>query len=105
MSVRVYLVITILLLCIAIVSNVVMYYKCYINNDINDPFVPENVGVYNLKIYFNKYKAPKDGIHNELQEYIQPFKEKYFSQYIVTQNKPTTLEYQQIANIGSYRSI
>ena len=102
MSLRVYMVLSLLLLCIAVISNVIMYYKCYILNDLNDPLVSENIGVYRVNIYFNKYKDPKDGIYEELREHIRPFKEKHFSRYVVTQNKPTSLEYQQIANIGNY---
>ena len=102
MTVRLYMVLALLLLCIAVISNVIMYYKCYILNDLNDPFVSENIGVYRVNIYYNKYKDPQDGIYKELRECIQPFKEKNFSRYVVTHNKPTNLEYHQIAKIGNY---
>lgn len=104
MSVRAYLMLVIVLLCIAIINNVVMYYKCYVNNQNNDPFVPENVGVYRINVYYNKYTYPESGIYNEMKEYIDPFKDKYFGRYVVTYNKPSTLEYQQISKLGNYQN-
>ena len=93
----------IILLCIAIINNVIMYYKCYVNNNLNDPFIPENIGVYRLNVYYNKYHFPDNGgIQTELQQYIDPFKNKTFGKYVVTYNRPTQLEYQQISELGNY---
>lgn len=97
-----FLLLVIVLLCVAIVNNVVMYYKCYVNNDINDPFVPENVGVYRINIYYNKYIYP--GIGDEIKPFIEPFKNSTFGKYVITYNKPTPLEYQQISKIGNFQN-
>lgn len=106
MSLRSCLVCVVVLLCIAIVNNVLMYYKCYVNNPIDDPFVPENIGVYRLNIYYNKYAYPGsltgDGIRDELKSYIDPFKEKFYGRYVVSYDKPTTQEYQQISHLANY---
>ena len=102
--VRGYLTIVIILLCIAIINNVIMYYKCYVNNNLDDPFVPENVGVYRVNIYYNKYRYPGDGINEEISPYITPFKDKTFGKYVVTQNRPTQLEYQQISKLGNFQN-
>ena len=103
-SIRGYLLIVIVLLCLAIVNNVIMYYKCYVNNNLDDPFVPENVGVYRINIYYNKYTYPNDGIGEEIKPYLNPFKDKTFGKYVVTYNKPTQLEYQQVSKLGNYQS-
>lgn len=102
--IRTYLVLVIILLCISIINNVIMYHKCYVNNEINDPFVPENIGVYRIGIYYNKYQYTEAGIGNELKQYITHFKDKTFGKYVVTQNKPTQLEYQQMSKLGNYQN-
>ncbi|VBB18073.1 hypothetical protein YASMINEVIRUS_536 [Yasminevirus sp. GU-2018] len=104
MSVRTYLVIVIILLCIAVVNNVVMYYKCYVDNEQDDPFIPTNVGVYRVNIYYNKYRYPENGVTEELKEFITPFKDKNFGRYVVTYNRPNSLEYRQISKLGNYQS-
>ena len=104
MSVRTYLVFVIILLCITIINNVIMYYKCYVNNELNDPFIPENIGVYRINVYYNKHKNPGVGIRDEIKKYIDPFKDKTFGEYVVTYNKPTQLEYQQISKLGNYQN-
>jgi len=81
-----------------------MYYKCYINNELNDPFVPENVGIYRINIYYNKYTNPGEGIGNEIKTFIDPFKNNTFGKYVVTYNKPSPLEYQQISKIGNFQN-
>lgn len=103
MSVRSYLVIVIILLCIAVVNNVIMYYKCYVNNEMNDPFIPENVGVYKINIYYNKHRYSDIGIGDEIKQYITPFKDKTFGKYVVSYNKPSELEYQQISKLGNFQ--
>lgn len=104
MSIRTYLVFVIILLCIAIINNVIMYHKCYLNNNINDPFVPENIGVYRVNVYYNKFKDPgsSKGIGNEIKQYIDPFKDKTHGKYVVSYDKPTQLEYQQISKLGNF---
>src|SRR5271170_6867152 len=104
MSVRTYLIFVIILLCIAIINNVIMYYKCYVNNDSNDPFIPENVGVFRLNVYYNKFRYPDEGIRDEIKPYVDPFKDKTFGRYVVSYNKPTQLEYQQISKLGNYQT-
>lgn len=103
-DVRTYLLIVIILLCIAIINNVVMYYKCYVHNDLSDPFIPENVGVYKINVYYNKYQYPWDGIGDEIKPFIDPFKDKTIGRYVVAYNKPSQLEYQQISKLGNYQS-
>lgn len=102
MDIRTYLLLAIILLCISIINNVVMYYKCYNNNDIADPFIPENVGVYKINIYYNKYQ--KQDIENEIKTYIDPFKDKMINRYVVTYNKPKHIEYQQISKLGNFQN-
>lgn len=102
--VRDYLLVVIILLCIAIINNVIMYYKCYVNNNLNDPFIPDNVGMYQINLYYNKFNYPDKGIGVELKPYIDPFKNKTFGKYVVTYNKPTQLEYQQISKLGNYQT-
>lgn len=104
MSLSSYFVFVIFLLCVSIINNVFMYCKCYLNNDLNDPFVPENVGVYRINIYYNKHIYPGDGIYNEIQPYIGPFKDKMFGKYVVTYNKPNSLEYQQVSRLGNFQN-
>lgn len=104
MSVRTYLIIVIILLCIAVINNVIMYYKCYVNNDLNDPFIPENMGVFRINVYYNKSRYPGAGIREEIKQYIDPFKDKAFGKYVVSYNKPTQLEYQQISQLGNYQN-
>lgn len=106
--IRSYLVIIILLLVIAIINNVVMYYKCYLNNNLNDPFVPENTGVYRINVYYNKYRTPQDtnrGIHDEIWPAIQPFKDSNHGKYVVTVNRPTSQEYRQISELANYQNL
>jgi hypothetical protein len=103
MSVRTYLIFVIILLCIAIINNVIMYYKCYMNNDLNDPFIPENMGVFRINVYYNKSRYPDAGIRDEIKQYIDPFKDKTFGKYVISYNKPTQLEYQQISKLGNYQ--
>jgi len=81
-----------------------MYYKCYVNNDSNDPFIPENVGVFRLNVYYNKFRYPDEGIRDEIKPYVDPFKDKTFGRYVVSYNKPTQLEYQQISKLGNYQT-
>lgn len=106
MTVKTYLIVVVILLCIAVVNNILMYYKCYlsVNNETRDPFVPENIGVYRINIYYNKYRYPETGLVQELQPHIQPFKDKSIGRYVVTYGKPTSLEYQQISKLGNYQS-
>lgn len=104
MDVRTYLLLVIILLCIAIINNVVMYYKCYITDNLSDPFVPENVGVYRINVYYNKYQYPGQGIGDEIKPFVGPFKDKTFGRYVVTYNKPSQLEYQQISKLGNYQN-
>lgn len=103
MSVRTYLVIVIILLCIAVINNVIMYYKCYVDNELNDPFIPENIGVYRINIYYNKYTYPELSIVEELKPFITPLKDKTYGKYVITYNKPTNLEYQQISKLGNFQ--
>ncbi len=92
------LIFLVVLLCIAILNNFVMYYKCYLDNDNNDPFVPENVGKYQIAIYYNKSNEP--GISNILSQYIDPLKTNMYGTYVVTLGKPTPDEYKQIAMLN-----
>lgn len=105
MSVRTYLVIVIILLCIAIINNVVMYTKCYINNESNDPFIPENIGRYQINVYYNKYMYPEPSVTEELEPLLTQFRDKTLGRYVVvaTNGKPTPLEYQQISQLGNYK--
>ena len=81
-----------------------MYYKCYINNDINDPFIPDNVGVYRINIYYNKYKNPTNNrIEEEVKSFIKPLKDNTIGKYVITYNKPSSIEYQQITKLGNYQ--
>lgn len=104
MDIRSYLLFVIILLCIAVVNNVVMYYKCYVNSNLDDPWIPENMGVYRINIYYNKFKYPDSGIGNEIQPFINPFKDKHYGKYVVTYNKPSQLEYQQISKLGNFKN-
>jgi hypothetical protein len=74
-SVRLYLLLVIILLCISIINNVVMYYKCYVNsntdNSVSDVFVPANVGVYRINVYYNKHRYPEVGIGDEIKPEIK----------------------------------
>lgn len=100
-----YVVVLVLLLVVAVINNVVMYYKCYLNNDIDDPFIPENTGVYRINIYYNKYRTPDDlskGIHEEIKPFIQPFKDQTYGKYVVTENRPSKQEYRQISMLANY---
>lgn len=99
-----YLLVVVLLLCLSIINNVIMYYKCYVNNVSEDPFVPNNVGTYSINIYYNKYNYPGNGIASEIKTYIDPFINKNIGKYVVSYNKPTQMEYQQIATLGYYNS-
>lgn len=104
MDIRTYLLLFIILLCVSIINNVIMYYKCYVNNELSDPFVPENIGVYKINVYYNKYRYPGIGIGDEIKPFIDPFKDKTFGRYVVTYNKPTEREYQQISKLGNYQN-
>ena len=104
MDIRGYLLLVIILLCISIINNFIMYFKCYINSDISDPFIPENIGVYRINIYYNKYKYPNQGIGNEIKPHIDNFKDNVFGRYVVTYNKPSELEYQQISKLGNFQN-
>ena len=104
MDVRTYLIIVIILLCVAIINNIIMYHKCYINNELSDPFVPENVGIYRINVYYNKFNDPNNGIGDEIKPFISPFKDKTFGKYVITYNKPSSLEYEQISKLGNYKN-
>jgi hypothetical protein len=104
MSVRTYLVVVIILLCIAVVNNVVMYTKCYVNNDIDDPFIPENIGVYRVNVYYNKYRYPDPGVKDEILPFVTPMRDSTFGRYVITIGKPTSNEYQQISRLGNYQA-
>ena len=80
-----------------------MYYKCYVNNNINDPFIPENIGVYTVNIYYNKYTNRNDGIYANINPCVEQFKNKNIGKYVVVYNKPSSQEYQQISEIGNYQ--
>lgn len=99
MSIRTYLILTILLLSVSIINNVIMYNKCYINNKLNDPFVPENIGMYTINIYYNKNSYPEKGIYEALHPYIDEFKNNNISKYVVTYNKPTSDQYKQMTQL------
>jgi hypothetical protein len=96
-----YLVIVIILLCISLLLNFMMSYKYYLSNQSNDPFIPENIGQYNISIYYNKYKNPMEGIDQKIKPLIDPFKNSTIGQYVITYKRPTQLEYKQIAQLGS----
>ena len=104
MEIKVYLIITLVLLCIAIINNVLMYYKCYLNNELSDPLLPENIGIYRINIYYNKFKDPIHGIGDEIKQSLVQFKDKTFGKYVIAYNKPTKLEYEQISKLGNYKN-
>jgi hypothetical protein len=82
-----------------------MYYKCYVNNEVNDPFIPENVGIYKLNVFYNKFKYSDTGIGDDLKQCVESFKNKNIGKYVVSLgNKPTDLEYQQISKLGNYQN-
>jgi hypothetical protein len=60
--------------------------------------------VYRINIYYNKYRYPDTGIKDELKQHIDPFKDKTFGKYVVSYNKPTQLEYEQISKLGNYQN-
>lgn len=106
--VRTYLLIVIILLVIAVLNNVVMYYKCYLNNNLDDPFIPENAGVYRINIYYNKYRTPQDtttGIHDQIMPLLQKFKDSNAGKYVVTVNRPNGQEYRQISELANYQDL
>jgi hypothetical protein len=103
--VRTYLVVIVLLLVIAVINNVIMYYKCYLNNNLEDPFIPENTGVYRVNIYYNKYRTPQDGIHKEIQPFLQPFVDQSYGRYVVTENRPSKQQYRQISMLSNYQKM
>ena len=100
MSLRSYMILFIILLCISVINNVIMYYKCYVNNDINDPFVPENIGLFSVNIYYNKYNQPNEGIYKELKPHIEPFITNNSSKYVVTYGKPSSNDYQKMSKLN-----
>ena len=93
-----------ILLCVAIVNNFIMYYKCYLNNTTNDPFVPPSVGKYQISVYYDKHMYPEDGLMEQIKPFLTPFKDKYFGKYVVTYGRPTRLEYEQISKLSSIPS-
>jgi hypothetical protein len=104
MAVRTYLVLVVLILCISIISNLMMYNKCYLNNDINDPFLPENIGMYSINIYYNKFRYPDKGVVEDIKPYIEPLKNSFHKKYVITYNKPTQKDYEQMTKIGNYQT-
>ena len=94
------LVFVVILLCIAIINNFIMYYNCYINNINDDPFVPDNVGKYTLSIYYNKNETTEYGVYELIKPQLDTIRTKIFGKYVATWEKPTQQEYQQIAKLG-----
>jgi len=88
------------LLVLSFLNNVLMYYKCYIMNQNDDPFVPDSIGVYHINVYYNKLKYPAQGIDTKIKQYLDPFKENTYGEYVVTYLKPTNQEYQQIKKLS-----
>lgn len=103
MNVRACLIIVIIILCISVVNNMYMYYKFYVKNDTRDPFIPENVGVYNISVYYNKYNYMPKSIYEELKPALSDFQTKNHGKYILTFEKPTQNEYTQIAELNNYK--
>lgn len=95
-----FILILIFLLTISILNNVLMYYKCYINNQSDDPFIPDSIGSYQINVYYNKLRYPAQGIDQKIKQYIDPFKENTYGEYVVTYKKPTPQEYQQISKLS-----
>ena len=98
-----YITILVLLLIVAVINNILMFYKCYINNPNSNPFVPHNTGVYRVNVYYNKYRTnPEITIQDEIKPYLQPFVDKTYGRYVVTQNDPTPQQYEQISALSNY---
>lgn len=97
MDVESCLIIVIILLCMAIISNFLMYYKCYLDNINDDPYVPDNVGTYKITIYYSKGENSSDEMDNITRRYVNPMRSDMLGRYVVVHDKPSFAEYKQIA--------
>lgn len=111
MNIRATLIIVIIILCISVMNNMYMYYKFYVKNDSlsdclsNNPFVPENIGVYHISVYYNKYNYMPKSIYEELKPALTDFETNNHGKYILTFGKPTQTEYAKIAELNTYKLV
>ncbi len=98
---RIYLVCAIALLCISIISNLMMYYKCNPTNEEHTQIIPNEIDKYCITVYYNKYKKNISEMNAIIKPYVLQLNRNSNDNYVVVLGQyPSNKDYEQISKLS-----